>query len=366
MPPSVHSLNRLFRLETREYLQAKFEDHRSFSTVMFALSALLGPSLWVWDHVTDPVGARDTMLLRLLFLSYAVFPIAFQQARDWRWLAAASMAAMLAGEVVFGEITNRLHGGDTFGVGAFLIFIYAPLLLFIGFSLRLNLVYLLLAAALPHGLAWIGFIRAFHHDHYAVLIWPTVFTLAVGQFAYAHNYQLRRRLELALLQASNTDPLTGVVNRRAFLPALRQELERSHRYGRKVALLMIDIDHFKRINDTHGHPSGDIVIRALAETCTRLTRKIDVVARMGGEEFAILLPETTVADAALVADRIRATLSQADIESVSGARLSFTVSIGVAEQPRADESEETLIHLADAALYCAKERGRNRVELAGT
>jgi diguanylate cyclase (GGDEF)-like protein len=145
------------------------------------------------------------------------------------------------------------------------------------------------------------------------------------------------------------------------MPLLRQEIVRCQRLNHRVSLLMLDIDHFKKINDTYGHPTGDVVICSLADICRKASREIDVVARLGGEEFAILLPETGIQVAMTVAERIRSTIENTSIKSLGGVEFRFTVSIGVAEQPQGDKSEETLIGIADAALYQAKTSGRNRV-----
>ena len=343
------------------YLQKKLEDHRSFSIAMFLLFACLGTSLWAWDRVTDPVGARDTIWLRLSYLLLAIIPFAFRHIRSRRVLAFISMGAALLAEVVFVEILNRLNTGMTYGIGGFMFFMFMPVVLFQGFSLRLNLCYTFVAAATPHLLAGFDFAQGFQQSHYAVLIWPTAVMTMLVQFAFALSYLRRHESETALELASNTDPMTGVSNRRHFMPLLRQEIIRGHRLNNRVSLLMLDIDHFKKINDTYGHPTGDLVICTLADICRRESREIDVVARLGGEEFAILLPETAMQEALVVAERVRAAVENTPIKSLGNIEFSFTVSIGAAEQPPGEKSEEKLIGMADAALYQAKTSGRNRV-----
>ena len=343
------------------YLQKKLEDHRSFSMSMFLLFACLGAALWVWDYVTDPVGARNTLWLRLSFLLLAVIPFAFKHVANRRLLAVISMGAALLAEVVFVEILNRLNTGMTYGIGGFMFFMFMPMLLFQGFSLRLNLSYTFAAAITPHLLAGVGFANGFQHGHYAVLIWPAAVVTMLAQFAFALGYLRRYESESALELASNTDPMTGVSNRRHFMPLLRQEINRGHRLNHRVSLLMLDIDHFKRINDTYGHPTGDLVICTLADICRKESREIDAVARLGGEEFAILLPETAMQEALAVAERVRAAVENIRVKSLGDVELRFTVSIGVAEQQPEDKSEEQLVGLADTALYQAKTSGRNRV-----
>jgi diguanylate cyclase (GGDEF)-like protein len=346
-----------------EYLQKKLEDHRSFSMAMFSLFACMGTTLWIWDHVTDPVGARDTIGLRLFFLLFIVISFAFKHIRNRRLLAFISMGATLLAEVIFVEILNRLNTGMTYGIGGFMFFMFMPLVLFQGFSLRLNLGYTFVAAATPHLLAAADFAHGFQHHHYAVLIWPTAVMTMLVQFAFALNYLRRYESERALELASNTDPMTGVSNRRHFMPLLRQEIIRGCRLSHRISLLMLDIDHFKKINDSYGHPTGDLVICALASICRKASREIDVVARLGGEEFAILLPETGIQEALAVAERIRAAVENTLVKSLGDVEFRFTVSIGVAEQQPEDKSEETLIGMADTALYQAKTSGRNRVQI---
>jgi len=145
------------------------------------------------------------------------------------------------------------------------------------------------------------------------------------------------------------------------MPLLRQELIRGHRFNHRASLLMLDIDHFKKINDSYGHPTGDLVICTLADVCRKASRETDVVARLGGEEFAIMLPATSIQNALVVAERVRAAVENTLVKSLGDMEFRFTVSIGVAEQQQEDKSEESLIGIADTALYQAKTSGRNRV-----
>jgi diguanylate cyclase (GGDEF)-like protein len=352
----------LLRLETPEYQEKRFEDHREFTMVMFTMSMFLGLSLWIWDYVTDPVGAMNTIWLRLMYVAYGIFPFAFKKIQNRQVMAWLIIGTLIAGEILFGEILNRLQGGSVYGIGGFLIFMYAPTLLLAGYSLGLNALYLVLAAGIPQVLAWVGFIEVFQQKQYAVLIWPTAVTMLLAHFAYTQNYWRRYQSELELQRISNTDPLTQVSNRRNFIPTLQKEIARSQRTKRPVSLLMIDIDLFKHVNDKYGHPTGDRVICTLADTCTRVTRKVDLVARIGGEEFAVLLPETPLADALVLAERLRQTFEATHMASVTGEQFQVTISIGVAEQSPGELSSDKIIRMADAALYRAKSGGRNRVE----
>jgi diguanylate cyclase (GGDEF)-like protein len=162
---------------------------------------------------------------------------------------------------------------------------------------------------------------------------------------------------------ASVDPLTGLYNRRQFETLARAELGRSQRYMRPCSFLMIDIDHFKRVNDTFGHEMGDWVLKTVASILATARRDADVVARFGGEEFVIMLPETTPEAAATVAERIRMMVS-ANSMAVGDAKLSLTISAGVGEVTASSPSIEAVIRDADRALYEAKRTGRNRVCVA--
>jgi two-component system cell cycle response regulator len=169
----------------------------------------------------------------------------------------------------------------------------------------------------------------------------------------------RARLEML----AHTDPLTQTHNRRALMERLTEEMERARRYGLYLSVLMVDLDHFKAINDSYGHVVGDEVLRGVSATLQREARAVDVVARFGGEEFVVVLPETAAEGAMSLAERIRARI--ASTPPVPGGEygwLRVTVSIGVATVPAPGVSTpEELIGVADEALYRAKAEGRNRV-----
>jgi diguanylate cyclase (GGDEF)-like protein len=169
-----------------------------------------------------------------------------------------------------------------------------------------------------------------------------------------------RESRQALERLSATDPLTGLFNRRWMMEALENEVRRSRRLKHSFAVIMADVDHFKRFNDAHGHPAGDAVLKRVAEILRESTRDVDVVARYGGEEFFVLMPETEGEGAADVADRVRERLAA---ERLPGGG-SVTLSFGVAEFPAHGDVGETLIGIADAALYQAKREGRDRVVVA--
>lgn len=168
-----------------------------------------------------------------------------------------------------------------------------------------------------------------------------------------------------LLRFAFTDFLTGLKTRGYFEQQLDLELARAERRGTPIAVLMIDIDHFKRLNDTHGHPAGDIVLRDVAAILTHDLREIDIAARYGGEEFVLLLPETDLQGAKLVAQRLRSSVEQANffIGTATGKPEHVTISIGVALFPEEARFKRDLLEASDTALYKAKAQGRNRVVL---
>jgi len=165
----------------------------------------------------------------------------------------------------------------------------------------------------------------------------------------------------ALKRQATTDPLTKLQNRRAFFEQAEECRALHKRYGSTYSVLMLDIDYFKMINDNHGHDAGDKVLVAVAGILPEMTRDVDTVARIGGEEFAILLPDTNRLGTAVMAERVRAAIEQHPFEA-DGTSLNITVSIGVASQ----DAEHTdtvgdLMRIADKRLYLAKEMGRNRI-----
>jgi two-component system cell cycle response regulator len=174
------------------------------------------------------------------------------------------------------------------------------------------------------------------------------------------DISVRKELEAQLQKLASTDPLTGLFNRRVFLERLEQERAKVARLPHYVAVvLMLDLDFFKRVNDTYGHATGDAVLKAFAEVVRNNSRAIDVPARLGGEEFAILLTGANKTDAMTMAERLREQVATILINHKVGS-VRVTVSIGAAALSAGDINAEMVLHRADAALYEAKERGRNQ------
>jgi diguanylate cyclase (GGDEF)-like protein len=167
-------------------------------------------------------------------------------------------------------------------------------------------------------------------------------------------------LQSELAEQARTDPLTGAMNRRALEEAALRETARSIRHGNPLCTIMIDIDQFKHLNDARGHAAGDRALQALVNQVKTMLRGQDSIARMGGEEFAILLPETSVSAGILTAERVRQAIEELEIPFDTGP-IKFTVSAGVAQLESTQSSWEEMMRNADAALYEAKEHGRNSV-----
>jgi diguanylate cyclase (GGDEF)-like protein len=176
-------------------------------------------------------------------------------------------------------------------------------------------------------------------------------------------------LRIDLLETENvTDPLTEVYNRRYLDGRLDEEVLRSKRYTLELSVLMLDIDHFKSVNDTYGHQAGDVTLSTLGSLIKDDLRELDVVARYGGEEFLVICTNTAIDGAALVAERLRKLIESRPIEIPDDSRgtrtIQIRISVGVASVSPSVDSKEKLVQVADQALYRAKKEGRNRVIVA--
>lgn len=170
----------------------------------------------------------------------------------------------------------------------------------------------------------------------------------------------RKEVEVKMERLANTDPLSGLPNRARFFAVAVEEIKRAARYNRPLAVLMVDIDLFKRVNDTHGHDVGDAALKAFAGLCRIWVRSQDLVARLGGEEFGVLLPETDATTALALADRLRATVANQQME---GLQAPITISVGISEVQPWEVTVDAALARADEALYVAKRSGRNRAVL---
>jgi len=173
-----------------------------------------------------------------------------------------------------------------------------------------------------------------------------------------HNAMLHAEVQHMAI----TDALTGLYNRRGIFELGQREVERFQRFGRPLSLIMLDIDHFKLVNDAHGHTTGDAVLREVSKSCRAIIRQVDIFGRYGGDEFVILLPETDTFMACEVADRLRHEVEETAIH-LDQAEIKITISLGVSRAVKDTHSLAGLLERADAALYNAKHNGRNRIEI---
>lgn len=186
-----------------------------------------------------------------------------------------------------------------------------------------------------------------------------------GVLAVARDITERKRAEQAE-ELARRDSLTDLYNHRTFYELLKDEFARTQRFNRPLSLLMLDIDHFKRVNDTHGHDAGDIILKDLSDLLVKQMRAIDRVCRYGGEEFTVILPEADTAVAMQIAERLRAEVERQLFDIGGGKTIGITLTIGVVTYPQHMDSPEGIIKAADVALYAAKRAGRNRVYLYET
>ncbi len=173
----------------------------------------------------------------------------------------------------------------------------------------------------------------------------------------------KRRLIVRLEHQSKTDSLTGLTNRGALTDSLTYEVDRAQRYGSDLSLILCDIDSFKAINDTYGHDSGDRALQAISETLRTVLRKADIAGRYGGDEFMVILPETSIEGAESLADKLLAVVRAIRLQFASGQTVQLSMSIGVAGLKMSDRDIDSLIKRADTAMYASKQRGRNCISI---
>ncbi len=191
---------------------------------------------------------------------------------------------------------------------------------------------------------------------FAVLQHRDISRQVTAEKALERREQELQKMNARLQNLARTDALTGVLNRRGFMESLDRELTRSVRFASPLSLIMMDVDHFKKYNDSFGHPSGDLVLAQIGEILREEVREVDTAARYGGEEFVLLLPETDLDGAAALGERVRSA-----VESCCWPHRPITVSVGVAALPEGKGDAALLLRFADEALYHSKAEGRNRV-----
>lgn len=338
---------------------------QTHEATMNELLAALGPLIaaavflfGLWDYVTDPVNAPWTLLVRagaVVLGSIAFRPGRLRWSSEQRciyvyWLFSCTVILcnfILRDGFLYGLV----------GVVAGLFFVSVILMSNRTFLVTVSLPFALFVALS----AFTAPLFEFANGIVSYLLSAIIAFVLMAMIRF-----LRRKaalLEEELRRQASHDSLTGLLNRARLNELAVREMALAERHSRPLAILMLDIDHFKLVNDTYGHDVGDRVIIRLADVCREQLREIDHVGRFGGEEFVCILPETDRDAALACAERLRAAVEALCVESAKGG-VRFTVSIGIALRGIAHKNWEALLKDADTALYQAKQNGRNRIELA--
>lgn len=330
-----------------------------------ALLPLLGPlfgvaviSFGVWDYVIDSTHALLTLAIRVLFVlagSAGYWQTRFHWTPVQRcgYIYCTHTSAIIICEFL-------LQDGFLLGLAGIVACVFTVSVVTLRvrtFLLIVSIPSVLFVALSALSMAPFSFINSLMLYIFAVGLACTLM-LVIRSFR-----QKAYLLEKELLHISRHDSLTGTCNRGYLLELAEREVAVARRYGRKLAIAMIDIDHFKQINDTHGHHTGDEVIKQLVKTCTDNLREIDHFGRIGGEEFVCVLPEADEAEALACAERLRRGIEEVQIQGSHGP-VRFTISVGVAVLDDSHANLDAMLEDADNAMYIAKHEGRNRVVLA--
>ncbi|HYC03620.1 MAG TPA: GGDEF domain-containing protein [Azospirillaceae bacterium] len=324
--------------------------------VIVGALALLGYA--AWDTVLDPRWAAWSVAIRL---SGALIMIAcvWKLARDPEApLTPLSLLIVTAGTSAIALTQFLVDRGWDFGTAGLALFptVSAIAVVRARDIPAVNLPPFLVVA----GLLALDGVSGFVLFNTLAFLGTGIFTAYILAIGLERSYREAYRLEANLEAEARQDPLTGVANRRRFVEQAVLEVERTRRFQRPLSALLLDLDHFKRINDSHGHAVGDEVLRAVAQLCQRSLRQTDLFARLGGEEFVALLPETDIEEAAILGERLRALL-EATPALETPSRLVVTTCVGVATCDLSNPSWQDMLEAGDRALYEAKRRGRNRV-----
>ena len=358
------------RIPFPSHLEAEFRASRvaalaelNASVYHFGLAAAMVLLFNLWDRFVDPVHAPTALLIRLAAVA-VILTTGVVQRLSGRvaWAPTLAKIRFAASVLAVAGANAVVDQGYVVGLaGLVAVFVGGP---YIVLSRRDYVPTTLLPLS---GVAlimwWIGLDRFAVINAFVFLALTLVVGLMLARVFEATNRRAFA-LEHALMQEARTDPLTRLANRRSIEETAAAELKRQGRTGKPLALVLCDVDHFKRINDEQGHDAGDRTIRAVGESLRSVMRATDALGRWGGEEFLAILPETDEDEAATLAERMRSTVETTPMPGAPGSHV--TVSLGVAAALRgpggaADASFDALLKAADAALYRAKAAGRNRV-----
>ncbi|MBI2381581.1 MAG: GGDEF domain-containing protein [Gammaproteobacteria bacterium] len=330
--------------------------------VFLAVAALGTPLFGFWDRFVDPGVPIQAFYLRLGFGAVAGGLLALSYVRRLRaWLFLLMPLTQWLGVMAVSILLSWLELGFLYGLPGLLLTgmamtAFAPLW-------RIYVLSCLACLVLPNlVMAYAGVPAKLMLNANVFLVSMFGLQLVFGWFLQRlsrQEYVLERRLE----HQATRDGLTQLYNRRQFLSLMEAEFSRSRRYGQPLSFAMLDLDHFKAINDRHGHAVGDWVLVHFAECGRNVLREQDYFGRLGGEEFGVLLVHADQAQALEALERLRRAVEEAVLPSARG-ELRYTVSMGLAELSEADADVPALLRRADGALYQAKSQGRNRVVVA--
>lgn len=323
---------------------------------LFGLAVIL---FGAWDYLIDPTHAFTTLIVRMLFV--AIGSLGYWQTQHFHWTPVQRFGYIYCthtSAIIICEFL--LRGGFRFGLAGIVACVFTVSVVTLRirtFVLILSIPTLLFVALSAASLPPFSFMNNLMLYVFAVSL-ACILMLVIRSFR-----EKAFLLEKKLLHISRHDSLTGTCNRGYLTELAEREVALAKRHGRKLAAAMIDIDHFKEINDTYGHHTGDEVIKQLVTTCLQNLREIDHFGRTGGEEFVCVLPESGQEEAMVCAERLRRSVEATTVETPQG-QIRFTVSIGIAALEESNANWEALLNDADRAMYRAKREGRNRIAFA--
>ncbi|EML0289454.1 GGDEF domain-containing protein [Vibrio cholerae] len=361
---TLTAIIQLSKLElSSDYLNKKFNDYRLYTAAILLTLIPLGLAEGIFDYKSHPEIRSELFQLRLYFLLLVIPAWIILKSSSLK-LSTATILITLVFSAYLG-IKIIEHSGEELVTTVSNVALYPFFIFFvlIGFSIYIQILFLTVAFSFVvlsenHGVLD----ELIQNVYFQISVQSSVSALLI-MLVFSWSYYHRYNLQLALEKSSQTDPLTGVANRRHFDNQLKSETTRSARSSVECALILLDIDHFKRINDTFGHPTGDRVICALADLCVNQSRATDLVARLGGEEFAIILPDTNITDAKNLAERIRKHVEDVYVTSDAGEIVKWTISLGISALPVNKRSANTIeivmemfIHQADSREFNSEVR----------
>ncbi|MCW9033608.1 MAG: GGDEF domain-containing protein [Rhodospirillales bacterium] len=360
--------DRIPREELEDLQAEKVRIYRPFSVIVVTLGVFLTGLLIAWDFAIDPIGAWNAIIYRIAVMVTLALLAAYLHFDLWpRFRTHIFVLAMVISQSFLFLILAELENGFLIGSGAVLFwFIFLPLVS-MGLTLRSSILGIIALSTAPIFWYFLGFTPDILIDVFIMYTWSSgsiiAIILIVNDRLILQSIRDRRDLTIAKEKAeilARTDSLSGMNNRRAFFDLGKTTLQTAIRYERSFSLITLDIDHFKQINDSYGHAIGDIAIKEVANTIAKVIRTTDISGRIGGEEFAIILPETSLNSAHDLAERLRLSIEEIEIP-LDNANLTFTASLGVVELMTEFPTLNETLNRADTALYKAKEQGRNRV-----